>query len=67
MKYFLPTFLSTFVLFAFARLLFYKLNLVNENAIGRMFEMNDEELGDFTSASKQGGNSLEFMEIEMSS
>lgn len=47
--------------------MFYKLKLVNELAIGRMFEMNDEENGEFTSSgSKQGSNSLEFMEIEMS-
>ena len=32
-----------------------------------MLEFNDEEEGgDFTSASKHGSNSLEFMEIEMS-
>lgn len=58
--------MSSFLLFAFARLCFYKLKLVNETAIGRMFEFNDEENGEFTSVSKQGSNSLEFMEIEMS-
>lgn len=54
------------MLFAFGRLLFYKLKLVNEKSIGRMFEMNDEEDGEFTaSSSKHASNSLEFMEIEM--
>ena len=51
-KSLIPSFFSAFIIFAFARLLFYKLKLVNERAIGRMFEINDEEEGDFTSASK---------------
>eukprot|EP00347_Sterkiella_histriomuscorum_P014189 403361826 len=65
-KFFIPTFMSSFLIFAFARLIFYKLKLVNEKAVGRMFEINDEEDGEFTSASKHASNSLEFMEIEMS-
>lgn len=65
-KHFLPSFLASFVMFAFSRLLFYKLNLVNENSVGRMFEINEED-GEFTGPnSKHGSNSLEFMEIEMS-
>lgn len=47
-KALLPSFGFTFLLFAFGRALFYKLKLVNENSVGRMFEMNDEEEGDFT-------------------
>ena len=63
-KYFLPSFLSSFLLFAFGRLLFFKLKLVNERTVGRMFEFKDEDDGEFT-ASKQGSNSLEFIEMEM--
>lgn len=61
----MPVTTFSFLLFAFGRLLFYKLKLVNEKSIGRMFEMNEEEDGEVTIGSKQGSNSLEFMEIEM--
>jgi hypothetical protein len=66
-KYICSTFIPSFILFGFGRLLFYKMKLVNERAIGMMFEMNDEEDLDVTKGSKHGSNSLEFMEIEMSS
>lgn len=58
-------FCSTFLLFAFGRLVFYKLKLVNERTVGRMFEVKDEEDGDLTVSSKHGSNSLEFVEMEM--
>ncbi|CDW77936.1 pap2 superfamily phosphatase [Stylonychia lemnae] len=64
-KHFIPTFMQSFFLFAFARIIFYKIKLINEMAIGRMFE-NEEVDGDFGSITSKGSNSLEFMEIEMS-
>ena len=68
MKYFLPTFAYAFILFAFGRLFFYKLKLVSERSVGRMFQLTDDEEDGVTaigSASKHGSNSLEFMEMEM--
>ena len=74
-KYLLPCFLSSFVMFAFARLIFYKLNLVNDQAIGRMYEQYDDDEETQMGSSNMVGpggnnrsgskNSLEFMEIEM--
>ena len=61
----LPTFMQSFFLFAFARIIFYKTKLVNEQAIGKLFENEDVE-GDFGAITRHGSNSLEFMEIEMS-
>jgi len=37
-KYFMPMFLASMFTFSFGRTIFYKLRLVNENAIGKMFE-----------------------------
>jgi hypothetical protein len=39
-KYFLPCFLSTFVFFAFARVIFMKMRLINERSIGGQFEVS---------------------------
>lgn len=62
-------------MFAFARLIFYKLNLVNDQAIGRMYEQYDDDEETQMGSSNMVGpggnnrsgskNSLEFMEIEM--
>ncbi len=69
LKHTLPSFLCPFLLFAFGRLLFFKLKLVSERSIGRMFEMHDEE-DDFTVASSStkhanSAGSLEFIEMEL--
>jgi hypothetical protein len=39
-KYFLPGFLSTFVFFAFARVIFMRLRLINERSVGGQFEVS---------------------------
>jgi hypothetical protein len=39
----MPTFFGSFILFGFGRVIFYKLNLVNENSIGKMYEFEDDE------------------------
>ncbi len=59
-KYSLPLFFGSFFMFAFARLMFYHLRLVNEQAIGREFSEEAEVAG-----TKQGSGDLEFIEMEM--
>ncbi len=69
-KFYLPTFLSAFIHFAFARVIFLRLNLINDRAIGGQFETpeseNEEYNGDDAGPIGIGKNgSLEFVEIEM--
>lgn len=67
-KYFFPLFLSSFVVFAFGRLIFYKLDLVNEMAVGKMFEDEEEdEIKTQVSSPIKPGRSSEYFEIEMKS
>ena len=71
-KYFLPCYFSSFFLFAFGRLTFLKLGLINDNSIGGIFEAieeegsatDDEQEYDMAKGNNKGG-SLEFVEIEM--
>ena len=70
-KCFLPTFLAPLLLFAFGRVIFLRLGLVNEKSIGGIFDpidmAIDEDLTDDESSSSQGsgkGGSLEFQEME---
>ena len=70
-KFFLPTFLTPLILFAFGRVIFLRLGLVNEKSIGGIFDpidmAVDEELTEDESSSSHGsgkGGSLEFQEME---
>jgi hypothetical protein len=42
-RFFLPLFFGSFGLYAFGRLIFFKLNLVNENSIGKMYELEEDD------------------------
>ena len=67
-KYFLPCFLSSFFFFAFARVIFMRLNLINEKSMGGQFETleyDSEEEGPNKAVMGPTGGSLEFVEIEM--
>jgi len=61
----MPVFFASFILFGFGRAIFYKLNLVNQNSIGKMYEFEDDEEDVRTQGSGNRNASLEFMEIEM--
>jgi len=45
-KYFLPSFLASFVYFAFGRLTFIKFRLINERAIGGQFDISVSQLNE---------------------
>ena len=66
-KFFMPCFSYAFLMFAFGRVLFYKMNLVNNQSVGKMFELNEDDENNFTSSgtNKLASNSVEFQEMEM--
>lgn len=78
-KFFLPTFLAAFLLFAFARVIFMRLKLINDRAIGCQFETPENESEEYGGEENTGyagsssvgpvavgkNGSLEFVEIEM--
>lgn len=74
-KFFAPSFLPAFLLFAFGRVVFYRMRLINERAIGGIFETLNEEQDDDEETDDEGNKvgsggknvSLEFMEIELAS
>ena len=78
-KYFLPCCLASFVYFAFARVIFMRLRLINERSIGGQFDVSVSQLNDSASSeeyedagprgsrSQKKANTAEFVEIEMAS